>query len=428
MFLKILSIPELNFQTSWKNGWTKIRNLNSFDKYMTLLWLLGPFIYLIERDPADLWLTLIGLIFIFRCIKKKEWLWTSQLWFKSALALWLIGLISAITGPDPIFSTTQGFVWIRFPIYAAAAQVWLAKDRDIRIVMFLSVLIGMLVMCAILISEAILEPKLRLTWPYGDYVPGGYIAKLSLPVFCALIAIAISKKNKAGFFSGIIGVVSIFVSALTGERTNFLIRACSGILAGIVWKPKLYLFLLLIFIELLAVLFLAFVRPDLRTRFSSDFAKQIPLVNVTDSNPYWGAWRGGIQQGLINPIKGIGPSGTRKTCKYLDTNIPTWLPGKNFCGNHPHNFYVQLFAEVGILGFIAGCCMFYSIIATCYRQRIVDPNCPLKSTCFVIPFALFFPIQQFGSFYGQWGNLFTWFALALALSEVQNWQKSKNIP
>ena len=53
-----------------------------------------------------------------------------------------------ITGPEPLFSFQQGFVWIRFPLYAAAAQVWLAKDRDIRIVMLLSMLIGMLIMSA----------------------------------------------------------------------------------------------------------------------------------------------------------------------------------------------------------------------------------------------------------------------------------------
>ena len=51
-------------------------------------------------------------------------------------------------------------------------------------------------MCGILIAETIIEPKTRLTWPYGDLVPGGYIAKVSLPFFCVLIAIAVSKKVK----------------------------------------------------------------------------------------------------------------------------------------------------------------------------------------------------------------------------------------
>ena len=173
---------------------------------MTIFWFLGPFIYLLERDPADLWLTSICIIFLIRCIRRKEWNWTSQLWFKSALALWVFGLFSAIMGPDPYFTFQQGFVWIRFPLYVAAAQVWLAKERDIRVIMLISMLIGMIIMCLILIAEVIIEPKTRLTWPYGDLVPGGYISKVSLPLFCVLIAIAVSNKSKAGLLSGFFGL------------------------------------------------------------------------------------------------------------------------------------------------------------------------------------------------------------------------------
>ena len=381
---------------------------------------------MIERDPADLWLTMIGIFFLVRCIKKKDWGWTSQIWFKSALILWLFGLFSAVTSSDPLFTFQQGFVWIRFPIYVAAAQVWLAKDRDIRIIMLLSMLIGMLIMCTILIAETLIVPKTRLTWPYGDLVPGGYIAKVSLPLFCVLIAIAVSNKGKAGMISGIVGLLSIGVSALTGERTNFLIRACGGILASIVWKPKFIMISALVLVEILAVSAVFFSRPDLSKRFGKQFIDNIPFANTSDNNPYWGAWRGGIQQGLITPVKGIGPSGTRNTCSSLDTNLPEWLPGKNYCGNHPHNFYVQLFAEVGIIGLVIGCFMFGSVIFTCYKARLDDFNCPMAATAFVVPLGLFFPIQQFGSFYGQWGNLFTWFAIAFAVSQFQGWRKIKN--
>ncbi len=423
MFLKNISITELNFASSWKDGLVKIRAMSGFEKTMTIFWLLGPFIYLIERDPADFWLSMIGLVFLIRCIRKKDWSWTNQLWFKSALILWLFGLFSAVTSPDPFFTFQQGFVWIRFPLYVAAAQAWLAKDRDIRILMLLSMLIGMLLMCSILIAETLIEPKTRLTWPYGDLVPGGYIAKVSLPLFCVLIAIAVSKKSKAGMFCGLIGLLSIVVSGLTGERTNFLIRACGGVLASIIWKPKALMILSLILIEVLAVLILFLYRPDMSYRYGTKFLNEIPFTNTSDENSYWGAWRGGIQQGLINPVKGVGPSGTRKTCANLDTNLPKWLPGKNYCGNHPHNFYIQLFAEVGVIGLFIGCIMFASIITTCYKARVENFNCPMAATAFVVPFGLFFPIQQFGSFYGQWGNLFTWFAIAFAVSQYQGWQK-----
>ena len=131
-----------------------------------------------------------------------------------------------------------------------------------------------------------------------------------------------------------------------------------------------------------------------------------------------------IQQGLLTPIKGIGPSGTRKTCINLEPNSPTWLPGVNYCGNHPHNFYIQLFAETGVVGLFLGILMFISIIWTCFKARIQNFECPIAATAFVVPLALFFPLQQFNSFYGQWSNLFIWFAVGFALSQYQGWKNS----
>ena len=49
----------------------------------------------------------------------------------------------------------------------------------------------------------------------------------------------------------------------------------------------------------------------------------------TFKQPYWGAWRSGIQQGIETPIVGVGPSMTRKNCHNLISKDISWLPGKN---------------------------------------------------------------------------------------------------
>ena len=81
-----------------------------------------------------------------------------------------------------------------------------------------------------------------------------------------------------------------------------------------------------------------------------------------------------------------------------------------------------MFAETGIVGFIFGTSMFFSIIFACYKIRAKN-KCPMASTAFIIPLALFFPIQQFGSLFGQWGNLFIWFAVGFSIVQIQNWDK-----
>ncbi len=429
MLLKYFSTKEFNLEKNYKAGLLKLSKLSKFEKYMTFFWLLGPFIYLIERDPADLWLTLISIIFIVRCIIRKEWEWTKQWWFRFALCLWIWGIISAINSPYSSFSFAQGFVWIRFPVYVAAAQAWLAKDRDIRALMMISIIVGISTMSLILLAESFFYHKIRLTWPYGDLVPGTYIAKLGLSFFCCFVPIAISKFDKKKIILSILLILGFLACFLTGERMSFIILFFSTLVAILLDKNNLVsniLKFLLLTIFLLATIFS--FNQKLLERYSSRLINSIPILNTSNivgkiDNPYWGAWRSGIHQGLSSPIMGLGPSSSRKVCKTLPNDKPSWLPGKNYCGNHPHNFYIQLFAETGVIGLILGTSMFLSIIFKCYSHRKQNGYCPLTSTSFIIPLVLFFPIQQTGSFFGQWGNLFIWFAVGYAVAQIQNKNK-----
>ncbi len=426
MILKYFSTNDFDLNFIFYNGLSKIKNLSKFQKIMTYFWILGPFIFLIERDPADLWLTLISIIFLIRCFYKKDWNWAGQLWFVFAFLFWLSSMISGILGPYDKYSFFQGFIWIRFPLYVAAAQVWLGKDRDVRMVMFVSILIGMLIMCLILLAENIYEPKERLSWPYGDLVPGSYLAKISLPIYCTFIALITIKFKRFSLLSLILSLTSLTLVMSTGERGNFLIRFFSGILAFFSWKynkvniiKSFVIFLAIIFLIITSLLSL---NKSYYDRYVTHFFKSIPIINISNDNSYWGAWRSGIQQGLIKPMIGLGPSSSRKHCKTLPKKEIDWLPGKNYCGNHPHNFYIQLFSETGVLGLTLGIFMFYHLFQTCYKGRQSNPKCPITSICYIIPLAFFFPFQQTGSFFGQWGNLFIWFPIGFCIAYIQDYK------
>jgi len=425
MHLKYLNTNGFDLNSSIKNGFNKIKNLSKFQKIMTYFWISGPFIYLIERDPADLWLTLISIIFLLRCFYKNNWHWAGQLWFIFAFLFWIVSMISGILGPYDKFSFFQGFIWIRFPLYVAAAQIWLGQDRDIRMVMFTSIFIGMIIMCFILTAEIIFEPKARLSWPYGDLVPGSYLSKISLPIYCTLIALISFKVKRFFLFSSCVSLISLALVFLTGERGNFLIRFFSGVLALFSWKVNKHNLIksFLILTGIISI-FLSLFFSDYNKhfdRYTTNFYNSIPIINKSDDNLYWGAWRSGIQQGFIKPLIGLGPSSSRKHCKNLPENKPDWLPGKNYCGNHPHNFYIQLFSETGLLGLTLGILMFYHLFKTCYKGRYLYPKCPITSICYIIPLAFFFPLQQTGSFFGQWGNLFIWFPIGFCIAQIQDY-------
>ena len=40
-------------------------------------------------------------------------------------------------------------------------------------------------------------------WPYGDLVPGNYVAKVGLPVFLMMVALAVSMRGKLAHISAL---------------------------------------------------------------------------------------------------------------------------------------------------------------------------------------------------------------------------------
>ena len=115
-----------------------LAKLSRWSRWVHIFYLSGPFILLIERSPADFWMSLCGLIFLGRCVVIKDWGWTRYFWVRSILAFWFIALLSASLSAVPAYSLIKAFGWIRFPLFAFASCFWLARDRRIIAGMVLS--------------------------------------------------------------------------------------------------------------------------------------------------------------------------------------------------------------------------------------------------------------------------------------------------
>ena len=314
--LKLFSTPEINFKKSFFDGFNKIKASSKFDKFFIYFWFLGPFFYLIERTPADIWLSLITITFLIKSLIQRDWSWANQLWFKLTIVFWLICICSSLLSSNPLYSLGHSIIWIRFPIYAAAIQTWLGKDRDNRIIMLFSILIGFILMCIILISEIFYNSFYlsfdyeRLSWPYGDFVPGAYIAKVSILIISIFFCIGLKRLYENGLLLFIVSILGPIFIYFTGERMHFVICLSAILLTTIFWNNKrrnLLAFAILISLIIIS----SFLKPNAAKRFTTDFVTNIPILNF--ESYYWGAWRGGLQQGLNTPIIGIGPSMTRLT-------------------------------------------------------------------------------------------------------------------
>ena len=386
------------------------KNLGLGQKITHGFYILGPIFMLIERSPGDVWLSLCGLIFLWHCIISRNWSWLKTSWVKFTFLFWAVCIISALQSELPLYSLGEAIAWFRFPLFAFASCFYFCRSREIFYAMALAIFIGLILMTGILIAEIIIVGPQggRLSWPYGDLTPGNYLAKACLPIFCILIALAVAKKGKLSSTAAIISLITISVSVFAGERINFIIRACGGMLAGLSWKPKFLPYCILIGVELAAIAGVFLVNDTLASRFGSQFVNQLPIHS---DSPYLRVWRGGIVAFQDSPVIGIGPDVYRKTCSALTegfSNID--------CHTHPHNYYIQMAGETGLIGLVAGCFMIGSIIITCFSYRRIDKDNVFTAIAYVIPLAVFFPLQSTGDFFGQWNNQFMWSAVAFALA------------
>jgi len=52
-----------------------LAELPKWERGFHIFWLLGPFILLIERSPADFWISLLALTFVIRSVVKGDGAW-----------------------------------------------------------------------------------------------------------------------------------------------------------------------------------------------------------------------------------------------------------------------------------------------------------------------------------------------------------------
>jgi len=384
-------------------------NLPRWERGFHIFWLLGPFILLIERTPADIWLSLLAITFVIRAIIKREGDWLKPFWVRAGFVFWIWCIIAGAISDHPAYSMGEAFIWFRFPLFAMATAFWLARDKRLLYAMLVSTALGLVAMCFILTAEIIIVGQQggRLSWPYGDLVPGNYVAKVGLPAFTIMVALAVSVKGRVAALSGIIALFTMVISVMTGERINFLIRACGGMLAGLVWKPRWGRYLGLVAAEVLAVLVVLSALPQMATRYTDEF-----ILGATDfeASSWWNTLNGGWQVAKDNIIFGIGTANYRLIPPEFFETIPftNWQP-------HPHNYYLQLLTETGIIGLILGTVFLWSIIWTCFRESLKNRANVFTATAWVIPFGIFWPIATSADFFGQWNNIFIWSAVALSL-------------
>jgi O-antigen ligase len=195
---------------------------------------------------------------------------------------------------------------------------------------------------------------------------GSYLSRL----FPLLFALFVLRKNSK-FEVYYIGILFILIDVLiyiAGERASFVFLNLSTLFIIILIK-KYQKFRLITFVcALVLIIGLTFSYNKIADRMIFNTLSSMGLLEKSQKQNLFSPAHDSLIRTAYNifldkPIFGHGPKMFRVICKNEKYTV-----GIHSCDTHPHNFYVQLLAETGIIGFSFLFSVFVYVLYCAYRQ------------------------------------------------------------
>jgi O-antigen ligase len=347
--------------------------------------------------------------------------------------LWI--LICSLFSENVIFSLSTSLFYIRFLIFSVAVFFFLEKDAELPRKLFFSFSFFF----SILIFDSFLQYFTNyniLGWQiYEDgrtssffgkeLILGSYFSRL-LPFFLGLYFINIKflKKNRIlNYISLIIILAAVFCIFISAERASVLFFFISFFsLFFLLFKNRLIIFLailVMLFSFLIAYIYknktyLRLVNhtvSQLESRVEEKKFNFFNYVPITHRDLYKTAFN----MFDNNKFFGIGPKAFRVECKKSE-----YKSGPLSCNTHPHNTYLQLLAETGLVGFLIILFIFLTVIYNFIKHLFLKFKNKLlfsdPQLCFLsMIFITLWPLVPSGNFFGNWLNVIYYFPLGFIM-------------
>ena len=276
-------------------------------------------------------------------------------------------LVSIFVANDILLSLGSSLFYFRIGIFACV--IWYLIDKDRRLLNYFYY--SLIVCFSALIVDGYIQfftgtniiglPKsgVRISSFFGnELILGSYLSRL-FPLLFALFLLK-RKKNKEIYFMSTLFVFLGGLIYISGERAAFFFYILSLIFIIIFVKQFLKL-IILFFCSIIIIAILTFSFSEVKDRMIAN-----PVISIKKSiftPEHDSLIRTAYNMFLDKPIFGHGPKMFRVICK--DEKYAT---GVAPCTTHPHNFYIQLLAETGIIGFSFLFSAFVYVLYCAYRQ------------------------------------------------------------
>ena len=279
----------------------------------------------------------------------------------------MTAIVSSLESKDVSQSIVSSLVYFRIGIFSCLIWYLIENDKSILKYFYYA-----LVICfSALVIDGYLQfftgsniiglakSGVRISSFFGDeLIMGSYLSRL-FPLLFALFLV--KKKDKYEMYY--IGVLFILVDVLiyiSAERAAFFFLNLSTVFIIILIKEYQKFRLITFICAFVLIVVLTLTSETLSNRMikgpaqTMGFAKDSQTKNIFTPG-HDSLIKTAFNMYLDKPILGHGPNMYRIICANKKYQV-----GIKPCNTHPHNFYVQLLAETGSIGF------FFLFISFCY--------------------------------------------------------------
>lgn len=369
-------------------NYLKKLNINLLLALIIPFLILGPFL-------PDLIVSLSSLVFLIYLFKKKNFNYFNK---KVVITFFVFCLycilVSIFFAKNRILSFESSLFYFRIGIFACL--IWYLIEQDKKILKYFYYALA--ICFSVLVVDGYFQFFLgfniiglpmyseRISSFFGsELIMGSYLSRL-FPLLFSLFLIKKKGNLEVYFITGLFILVDILIF-ISGERSSFAFLNLSTLFIIILIKKYQKLRLYTFIFSLIIITTLSYYNDKISNRMINSTLKSFGFDNENNQNQnknipnhnssnrsdskrlnmfspdHDSLIRTGFNIFLDKPIFGHGPKMFRVICK-----DEKYAVGISPCDNHPHNFYIQLLAETGIIGFSFLFSAFAYVLYCAYRQ------------------------------------------------------------
>lgn len=381
-------------------------------KFFEYLIYLQPILIVFSPLLSNLNLALISIFGIYYILKYKSPYFIKNLYIKLFFIFWLLLIFSSVISEYKFHSLKSSFFYIKNLFFIIAIYIFAINNKNFLknfLKLFICVYLFLIIDAFIQIYfgfnifgyELSKIENERVSGAFGkELILGSYLTRNLFIVIGLYSLININKNSK--FIIFFILITSIIV-LFTKERASFFLLVF-GVMIYIIFSnnmsKKIKFYFTITFVGLLLLILLntnhIYSRMFIETKNNLLSNNKIIFFTEGHTKHFITAYKIYEQ----NKILGIGPNNFRKECEKPEYKV---IKG---CTTHPHNFYIQILSEVGILGLLFLITFFILIlkelIKNIRKRNTQDQQYKEFRLCILIAIIInFWPITTSGNFFGS---------------------------